>query len=319
MANRAMKSDADQRQQARSLGVTIEAAYTVGEYDILLLSAKQSDGLITWLRRNDYRIPDGADTVVRSYLKQGMRFFVAKVNLAEQQRLGFAKLRPIQIAYEHPKFMLPIRLGMVNADGAQELYVYALTRNGRVETTNYRTVKMPTGMNLPEYVKDEFGAFYRTMFTRQTEAQGSRAVFVEYAWDMAWCDPCAADPLSQHELRELGAFWLHGDNARSPAQNVFLTRLHVRYDSAHFPEDLMFHETGDRSNFQVRYVIRHPWQGDERCPQAEQYFQVELPRRQHDEARTLARLTGWDLAQIRGHMPRPSVPVAEPWWKTLWK
>ena len=21
-----------------------------------------------------------------------------------------------------------------------------------------------------------------------------RAVFLEYAWDMAWCDPCAADP-----------------------------------------------------------------------------------------------------------------------------
>ena len=37
--------------------------------------------------------------------------------------------------------MLPIRLGMVNADGAQELFVYALTRKGRVETTNYRTVR----------------------------------------------------------------------------------------------------------------------------------------------------------------------------------
>ena len=30
------------------------------------------------------------------------------------------------------------------------------------------------------------------------------AVFLEYAWDMAWCDPCAADPLSTRELRELG-------------------------------------------------------------------------------------------------------------------
>ena len=39
-------------------------------------------------------------------------------------------LRPIQVAYESPKFMLPIRLGMVNAEGAQELFVYALTRQG---------------------------------------------------------------------------------------------------------------------------------------------------------------------------------------------
>jgi hypothetical protein len=28
-----------------------------------------------------------------------------------------------------------------------------------------------------------------------------RAVFVEYAWDMGWCDPCAANPLSADELR----------------------------------------------------------------------------------------------------------------------
>ena len=68
--------------------------------------------------------------MLASYLKQNMRFFVAKVNLTEQAKLGFSYLRPLQVAYESPKFMLPIRLGMVNADGAQELFVYALTRQG---------------------------------------------------------------------------------------------------------------------------------------------------------------------------------------------
>ena len=59
-----------------------------------------------------------------------MRFFVAKVNLKEQAKLGFTYLRPIQVAYESPKFMLPIRLGTVNANGPQELFVYALTPQG---------------------------------------------------------------------------------------------------------------------------------------------------------------------------------------------
>ena len=81
--------------------------------------------------------------MLTTYINQKMRFFVAKVNLAEQAKTGFSHLRPIQVAYESPKFMLPIRLGMVNADGAQELFVYALTRKGRIETTNYRTVKLP--------------------------------------------------------------------------------------------------------------------------------------------------------------------------------
>src|SRR5262249_22173656 len=129
------------RQSADSLGVKIEAQYTVGEYDILILSAQQSGGLETWLKQNGYRIPSGASSVLGSYIKQNMKFFVARVNLQEQSKLGFSMLRPIQVAYESPKFMLPIRLGMVNADGPQELFVYALTRKGRVETTNYRTVK----------------------------------------------------------------------------------------------------------------------------------------------------------------------------------
>ena len=62
-----------------------------------------------------------------SYIRQNMKFFVAKVNLGEQARLGFNYLRPLQVAYESPKFMLPIRLGTVNANGAQELFVYVIT------------------------------------------------------------------------------------------------------------------------------------------------------------------------------------------------
>ena len=143
------------RKAADSLGVKIEAQYTIGEYDILILSATQSTGLETWLRDNGYRIPAGATAVLGNYIKQNMRFFVARVNLQEQARLGYTYLRPLQMAFESPKFMLPIRLGTVNADGPQELFVFTLTRKGRVETTNYRTVRLPTGMDLPLHVKEE--------------------------------------------------------------------------------------------------------------------------------------------------------------------
>src|SRR5947209_12709879 len=210
-ASAAMTMDAASR--ARSLGVTIEAQYTVGEYDILILSAQESSGLETWLRENRYKIPPGASAVLSTYVKQNMRFFVARVILKEQAKLGFSYLRPLPMAYESPKFMLPIRLGMVNADGAQDLFVYALTRKGRVETTNYRTVKLPSDVDLPVYLKEpgEFAKFYKAMFTRQVEKEDMRVLFLEYAWDMKWCDPCAADPLSNDELRRLGVFWLDGD------------------------------------------------------------------------------------------------------------
>lgn len=312
-----------ERNAARSLGVTIEASYTVGEYDILILSAKDSGGLIRWLTENDYKLPKGAEKVVDSYLKQDMRFFVAKVNLAEQSKLGYQFLRPLQVAYESNKFMLPIRLGTLNAKGKQELYVYALTRTGRVETTNYRTVKLPSDTEVPEFVQNEFAEFYRAMFEQQVEKENERAVFLEYAWDMGWCDPCAADPLTSDELRKLGVFWVGGSAERSKispqAQNVFVTRLHVRYDSKHFPEDLVFQETGDRQNYQGRYVIRHPWKGETSCDIGN--YQAEVRKRQEREAQTLANLTGWDIDDIRSKIPFPddtSPPPTDPWWKRLW-
>jgi hypothetical protein len=316
----AMRKDAlDRNERAQSLGVRIEAQYTVGEYDILILSAQQSAGLETWLRENGYRIPAGASAVLSSYLKQNMRFFVAKVNLTEQAKLGFAYLRPLQVAYESPKFMLPIRLGMVNAEGQQELFVYALTRNGRVETTNYRTVKLPSDVELPVYLKEqgEFAKFYKAMFGHQVEREDTRAVFLEYGWDMRWCDPCAASPLSNDELRQLGVFW--NDAAGAPP-NVFLTRLHLRYDNAHFPEDLVFQETADRTNFQGRYVLRHAWTETESCAAADVYRRT-LADRREQEVQRLASLTGWDLAQVRARagIVKGAAPEPAAWWQRLWK
>jgi hypothetical protein len=326
----AMARMEDSAARQKSLGVTVEARYTIGEYDILILSAKESTGLETWLTENGYRIPPGASAVLGSYIKQGMRFFVARVNLKEQARLGFQYLRPLQVAYESPKFMLPIRLGTVNADGAQELFVYALTRKGRVETTNYRTVRLPTGMELPVYVKTKFPDFYKAMFAEQVRRENMSAVFMEYAWNMAWCDPCAADPLTREELQQLGVFWL-GDGgsgvtpgAAAPprpvfpagAQEVFLTRLHVRYDAAHFPEDLVFQETGDNQNFQARYVLRHPWKETASCAAADKYRQ-DLRTRHETEAQTLATLTGWKIEDIRRQIGL-AAPDDKKWWQKLW-
>ena len=320
-------SSADQR-DAEALGVTIEAQYTVGEYDILILSAQESSGLETWLIQNGYKIPDGASPVIGSYLDKGMKFFVAKVNLKQHAKQGTTYLRPLQIAFESKHFMLPIRLGTINADGAQELFIFMLTKNGRVETANYQTQPLPSNLDVPLFVKSEFGDFYRAMFDHQVDQDGMRHVYLEYAWDMNWCDPCAADPLSVAELRELGVFW-QDDTAnrrvKRQARDVFVTRLHVRYTESTFPRDFEFRETQNRSNFQGRYILRHPWKGNARqCKAARQYLAA-LPQRFEQEARNLATLTGWDIADIRQKMTAngqsfEAKPASQlKWYQKLWK
>ena len=178
----------------------------------------------------------------------------------------------------------------------QELFIFMLTRNGRVETVNYQTQKLPSDIAVPLFVKGEFGDFYRALFDHQVHKDQMKHVYLEYAWDMGWCDPCAADPLSVVELRELGVFWqeeVASRGSKSLARDVFVTRLHVRYTAETFPNDLVFRETHDRTNFQGRYILRHPWKGDRaQCEAAEQYF-ASLPQRFEAEAQNLASLTGW--------------------------
>jgi hypothetical protein len=293
--------------QVRYKGVTVEANYDVGEYDVSILSAQESGGLVNWLTDNGYKIPNGAEAVLGSYIKQNMRFFVAKVNLERMKLIGGNYLRPLQVRYDTPKFMLPLRLGTVNASGPQDLIIYALTKNGRVEASNYRTVKLPSDIDVPLYVKSDFGIFYKAMFDEAVRKENMRAVFVEYAWDMGWCDPCAADPLSSKELVALGARWISDDGDRpfrgrqAEGANAYVTRLHVRYDAQSFPEDLVFIETKDRSNFQGRYVLRHPWKGTSTCDAVAKY-QAGLPARFKQEAANLARLTGWKQSEIEMRM-----------------
>jgi hypothetical protein len=75
----------------------------------------------------------------------------------------------------------------------------------------------------------------------------------------------------------------------------------VRYDASSFPEDLAFIETADRSNFQGRYVLRHPWKGEAKCDTAQNYLAA-LPERFKKQASNLAELTGWPQRDIERRM-----------------
>lgn len=297
-----------------TFGVTVESKFTVGEYDIVILSAKESDGLEKWLINNGYNIPKGAKELLQPYIRQQMKFFVAKVNLRELAKSDFQSLRPLMIAYESPKFMLPIRLGMINGKQPQDLIVYLLSSNGQTELTNYRTVKIPSDVEIPEFVKQQFPDFYKTMFSRSYEREGKKVAFLEYAWNMSNCDPCSAEPLNPDELRQAGVFWY---NPRA-LNDLFITRLHIRYDRTHFPEDLKFQNTSNQQLFQGRYIIRHPFREKITCDAGKDYL-VQTRQRQEKEAQTLANLTGWDLEKIKQQIDFvKSENGFSSWWRRLW-
>ncbi|MFN8394820.1 MAG: DUF2330 domain-containing protein [Bacteroidia bacterium] len=318
--SRAAEKDDDMDLSNRDLGVTIKAKYTVGEYDILILDAKQSSGLKIWLTQNGYKIPEGAEEVLDPYIKDDMKFFVVKVNLDKQKELGVQTLRPLQIQFNSSRFMLPIRLGMANAEGAQDMIVYTFTKKGRVETANYRTTLLPTDREIPEFVMSDnlFGDFYKACFEKAWKNEGQNNVMLEYAWDVSStqgvkCDPCPTPPMTFAEMREAGVWWVSPDQWNgSYVGDLFVTRLHVRYARSTFPQDLMFVNTPNQSNFQGRYVVRHAAQGYIDCEQAKQY-KAELRMRRQKELMELAALTGWSTSKWQSYLganitPDPVTP-----------
>jgi hypothetical protein len=282
--------------------VVIEAKYTVGEYDILLLSAKESNGLKNWLTENNYQIPEGAEEVLDPYIKNNMKFFVVKVNLDEQKKLGFNELRPIQISFDSPKFMLPIRLGMANANGDQDMIVYAFSKKGRIECTNYITKKMPTGKQVPLDVESRFGEFYKDVFEK-TWARHKDAAYLEYAWNVtpSWagmkCDPCTGPPPLTADLSEAGVQWA----SNGSGEQVYFSRLHFRYGRSYFPQDLLFQETPNKENYQARYIITHPAQGDLSCEAGQKYI-YDLTRRRQTEVQNAVAMAGWSGRQYNYYM-----------------
>ena len=318
------------RKSPAKLGVTVEDRFKVNEYEIVILSAKESNGLETWLRQSGYNIPKGASELLSPYIKQKLKFFVAKIDIKEFNKTKAKVLRPLQIAYQSPKFMLPIRLGMINSRGEQDLVVYILSPKGRAELTNYRTVKIPTGTEIPEYIKSEFGSFYKAAFQKVYEREQKKVAFLEYAWDTGNCDPCSSEPPTPAELKDAGVFW--NSNGEStppnssfrrpmPSSNTFITRIHVRYTRNKFPEDLMFQETGNQENFQGRYVMNHPFKGDVSCDAGRKYQQALRPRLEQ-EASNLANLTGWSIREINSKINFPTTPpksdANSPFWQNIW-
>ncbi|MEZ5046726.1 MAG: DUF2330 domain-containing protein [Chitinophagaceae bacterium] len=288
----------------KSYGVKIQAQYSVGEYDIIVLSAKQSNGLKKWLLDNGYKIPKDADEVLDPYIRSNMKFFVAKVNVNAYNKNEYNQLRPLQITMNSTKFMLPIRLGMANSKGAQDLIIYTLTKKGQVECTNYRTQKIPSEIDIPEFVQQDFGRFYKDLFKRKWKREAEQSVFLEYAWDISLsnyvkCDPCVSTPPDRRDLKEAGVWWI-ADEQNAYNEKLFFTRLHVRYARKTFPQDLMFQITPNNKNWQVRYILHHPATGNLSCSYAGAYIK-EVNERRKNELKNLEKYTGWDISEYNDY------------------
>jgi hypothetical protein len=197
---------------------------------------------------------------------------------------GHVALDPLRFQYDSEEFSLPIRLGMANSSGKQDLIVNIISPDKRYEVANYKNVFIPTNIDVKNSVKKRFAEFYTALFDA-TVAANPRAVVTEYAWTAtpgAMCDPCPDNQMKPADVTTLGGDLIDAD----VSSKFVLTRLHARYSAKDMKDDLRFEEakpvTGGREQwgkkgleygatsseqnfFQARYAIRHWWTGPVKC------------------------------------------------------
>ena len=329
--------------------VRIEAKFDVAEYKILILSASEATGLEEWLKINHYKLPADAEPLLRPYIESGEKFFVAKVDPSKVHMVdGHAALSPLRFHYDADEFALPIRLGMANSSGKQDLIVNILSPDKRYEVANYKNVFIPTNFDVKPAVKTRFGEFYAALFDKTIEANPG-SVVTEYAWTAVpnyHCDPCTGLDVSNPDLMALGADVVGGQLAKG---TFVLTRLHARYGKADMKDDLRFREappvTGGREQwakdgieygakpssqnyFQARFAIRHWWTGPITCkspqrgiwggPPDGSYQQTIAAGRTAFAPRGKLELASvinrdlWEIGYKKKSTPRPVPPTVKP-------
>ena len=338
-----MEGAADEEKSSGRHGVKIEAKFEVGEYQIVILSAKDSTGLDAWLRENRYKIPAGAAAALAPYVRDQMKFFVAKVDIKKVKRdsHGFVVLSPLRFGFDSQDLRLPVRLGLLNANGKQDLLIYILHPEKRFEVANYPNVFIPTNIEVADEVRKGFGSFYAELFD-ETLRRNNKAVVTEYAWQASSCDPCPLPPLNPLDV------YMFGDESMSgrlqsmdgddeggyygdPVPYV-LTRLHTRYDKNTLSDDLIFREAkpvvggraddegglgdsgaklqeGGENNFQGRYIIRHYWSGPVACVNPQYGRWGGPPRGELSAQRKGGANRGAEAAQDLANAPRGKISL----------
>jgi len=222
-----------------------------GSYEVSTLAAESREALEAWAADEGLFLPEGSGELFEDYVAGGANFISVKVDL-DSVTSGGVMLKPIQFSYESDMMSLPIRLGTLNAGGAQDVVVHVITdTGGPVGISNYPEFSVEGDCMYEEEGYGSFSGFYDDIYSNAWDQEaGGAGYLTEYVWAPTACDPCTGGgPLSAEALKGVG---FQGD-----PNSAVITRLHMRYDPDAVGGDLMLYDAGRHgfAQHQQRYIL----------------------------------------------------------------
>lgn len=208
-----VKTDASKK-VAKEMLLDVEAKQKSGEYKEIFIGG--ADEVKKWLSEKDYKLPAGGAESIATYAAAGYNFLALDVDVNRMELVGSdrASLSPVRFWTKESSRKLPTRFGLPSAAPKQELQLFTMVPEQRMQVTNYTTKATPTNLTVVrEYIepsgrnvnlKERVGEFFAALHDRFLE-KNPNTFLLEYAWPTATCGkPCATEPLLPHELLSLG-------------------------------------------------------------------------------------------------------------------
>jgi hypothetical protein len=267
------------------------------EFRYQVLSVPGPSELARALRERGYPLSQAGLDALGPSLRAGRGLLLAEVMPDRAELLGDRRLQLGGVRYwsRQPLTTLPVRLGLLNARGRQDLFVYVLDREHRYQARDYENRIPPSNLEIDPERMPGVGPLYDALFER-IRARSPRAFVTEFAWSTAGCgEPCPDEPLQPRELLSLGGDVVASEGTEEEKPSYVLSRLHSRYDAASLPHDVelapaeralragvgipkgpsaeLSHGAGPaaRDQIQVRFVAVRPWEGAIPCPTPERF------------------------------------------------
>jgi hypothetical protein len=284
------------------------------------LTAEQSSAAAAWLRVHGYAVSADVAAVLENYQRRGMNFVITEITRGPGRESPVQSLPAVQIAYESSSNQLLLGCALRVQPRESETILHVLSARGRVDDVGTHAERLPTGSELPEYVRGDMAGFRRSLIDHLLAKAGEDAWVLEFAGESSTSLGGRSQGMDESDLRSLGFVPRENEVFTEQGSGEWITRLYHKRGSWRSLSDLSLVETGDRTAFAPSIHVRHEWRGDTQCAEAASYLGA-LPVRRQKHAEELAALTGWTLDSIRAQMAvredyhRADEPDA-PWWAT---
>ncbi|MBC7327073.1 DUF2330 domain-containing protein [bacterium] len=98
--------------------VTVISRQTIGIYDVAVLSSTDPQALSNWCKKEGYKLPDSAPSILKTYIDRKWFFIAVKIDKKAfgKATIGAGDLTPIMIGFTSNKIIYPLKISFLNRE-----------------------------------------------------------------------------------------------------------------------------------------------------------------------------------------------------------